>query len=103
MYNVGYNFDRFRRMNERKRYSAEVSFSTDTLCFPAMIRNLSKGGALIASDRLPTMKVGTMIIITIPFAAKEGCVKTKGMIIWAENGQFGIEFNGAHATGKNPS
>ena len=96
MYNVARSFDRHKRMSERKRYSAEVSFSTDTLCFPAMIRNLSKGGALLANEALPTMKVGTVIIIAIPFAAKEGCVKMKATVMWAENGQFGIEFNGAH-------
>ena len=82
-------------MSERKRYTAEVSFSTDNLCFPAMIRNLSKGGALIANDTLPKMKIGTVIIITIPFAIKEGCVKTKATVMWAEEGQFGVEFNGA--------
>lgn len=103
MYSVAGNFNRYKRMSERKRYSAEVSFSTDTLCFPAMIRNLSKGGALLGSDTLPKMKVGTEIIITIPFAVKDGCVKTKGMVMWAKNGQFGIEFNGAHPVGKNPS
>ena len=96
MYTVAHNFDQHKRRSERKRYSAEVSFSVDTSCFPAMIRNLSKGGALLANDTLPIMKVGTVIIITIPFAVKEGCFKTKGTVMWAENGQFGIEFNGAH-------
>jgi hypothetical protein len=90
-----YNLAQYRRMSERKMYSAEVSFSTDKFCFPAVIRNLSKGGALIENDAHPTMKVGNVIIISIPFQVKEGCVKMKATVMWAEKCQFGVKFNQA--------
>ena len=90
-----YNFAQYRIMSEKKMYSTEVSFSTNKFCFPAMIRSLSKGGALIENGAHPTMKVGTVIIISIPFQVKEGCVKMKATVMWAENGQFGVEFNQA--------
>lgn len=86
------DFDSLRRRNERRKYQAEVSFSADILCFPAMIENLSTGGALVSTKGLPTMMPGREIAITIPFAVKQGCVKRKAIVMWAEDGQFGIQF-----------
>ena len=82
----------FRRKSERKEYQAEISFSADTLCFPAMLRNVSTGGALLSTKGLPNMMPGKEIGITIPFAAREGCVKKKAVVMWSEEGQFGIQF-----------
>jgi hypothetical protein len=87
-----YNFDGYRRINERKNYHKEVSFSTESTIFPATIKNLSMGGALVGTSRIPKMKKGAKIIITIPFANKPGCMKRKAIVIWAENDQFGIQF-----------
>ena len=72
--------------------STEVSFSAGALCFPAMLENISVGGARVSNKGLPIMMPGTEIAITIPFAAKHGSVKRKATVMWAEDGQFGIQF-----------
>ena len=89
---VAVDFDSFRRKSERKAYQAEVSFAAGSLCFPAQIKNISSGGALLATTNLPIMKTGREITLTIPFALKQGNVKKKGTVMWAEDGHFGIQF-----------
>lgn len=87
-----YSFDSFRRRNERKEYQAEVSFAAGSMCFPAMLENISAGGAQLATSNLPIMKPGRTISVTIPFALKKGYVKKKGRVMWAEDDCFGIQF-----------
>ena len=89
---AAYNFDGYRRINERKNYHKEVSFSTEAMIFPATIKNLSMGGARVGTISIPKIKTGVEIIITIPFATKQGCMKRKAIVMWAENDQFGIQF-----------
>jgi hypothetical protein len=89
---TAYNFDGYRRTNERKNYQKEVSFSTESMIFPATIKNLSMGGALVSTPNILKIKTGVKIIITIPFANKLGCMKRKAIVMWAENDQFGIQF-----------
>ena len=84
--------DGFRRTSERKEYQTEVSFSAGTLFFPAMLVNVSTGGALLSTKGLPLMMPGSKVAVTIPFAAKEGSVKRKAAVMWAKDGQFGIQF-----------
>jgi hypothetical protein len=86
------NFDEIRRMNERKNYQKEVSFSTNSLILPATLKNVSMGGALVSTINLPKLKTGTEIIITVPFATQKGGIKRKAIVRWVENDQFGIEF-----------
>ena len=69
-----------------------VSFSTESMIFPATIKNLSMGGALVGTTSIPKIKTGIKIIITIPFANKPGCMKRKAIVMWAEKDQFGIQF-----------
>lgn len=89
---TAYNFDGYRRTNERINYQKDVSFSTDSMIFPATIKNLSMGGALVCTASIPQIKAGAKIIITIPFANKPGCMKRRAIVMWAENNQFGIQF-----------
>ena len=86
------NFDSYRRRSERKAYRAEVSFAAGSMCFTAMLENISSGGAQLATITLPLMKPGSSIAVTIPFALKKGYVKKKGQVMWAEDGCFGIQF-----------
>jgi hypothetical protein len=86
------NFDEIRRMNERKNYQKEVSFSTNSFILPATLKNVSMGGALVSTINLPKLKTGTEIIITVPFATQKGGIKRKAIVRWVENDQFGIEF-----------
>ena len=89
---TAYNFDEYRRRNDRKPYRAEVSFAAGSMCFPATLENISSGGAQLATTNLPLMKPGSSIAVTIPFALKKGYVKKKGRVMWAEDGCFGIQF-----------
>ena len=89
---TAFDFDGYRRTNERKKYRKDVSFSTESMIFPATIKNLSMGGALVGTTSIPKIKTGVKIIITIPFANKPGCLKRKAIVMWAESDQFGIQF-----------
>ncbi len=89
---AAYNFDGYRRLNERKSYQKEVSFSTGSKVFHATIKNLSRDGALLGTSGLSKLKIGEMIIISIPFANKQGCVKSKAIVMWAKKDKLGIQF-----------
>ncbi|WP_372682261.1 PilZ domain-containing protein [Desulfosarcina sp.] len=89
---AAYNFDGYRRLSIRKIYKKEVSFSTGSKVFSATIENLSRDGALLGTRNISKIKTGSMIIISIPFANKQGCVKSKAIVMWAENDKLGIQF-----------
>ena len=89
---AAYNFDGFRRLSVRKIYQKEVSFSTGSKVFPATIENLSRDGALLGTRCISKIKTGAIIIVSIPFANKQGCVKSKAVVMWAENDKLGIQF-----------
>ena len=89
---AAYDFDGYRRINGRKNYQKDVSYSTDSMIFPARIKDLSIGGARVGTISIPKIKAGVEIIITIPFATKQGCMKRKAIVMWADNDQFGIQF-----------
>lgn len=89
---TAYDFDGYRRINVRKNYQKEVSFAVDSRILPATVKNVSIGGALIAAFNIPKIKIGTEILISIPFALGNGSMKRKAKVKWVENDQFGIEF-----------
>jgi PilZ domain-containing protein len=89
---TAYNFDGYRRLAERRNYKKEVSFSMDLMIFPAVLNDLSIGGASVSTISLQKIKPGVKIIITIPFANKPGCIKRKAIVKWAKKDKFGIEF-----------
>ena len=89
---AAYNFDGYRRLSARKIYQKEVSFSIGAKVYPATIENLSRDGALLGTRSISTIKTGSMIIISIPFANKQGCVKSKAIVMWAEKDRLGIQF-----------
>jgi hypothetical protein len=89
---TAYNLDSYRRRSERKNYLKEVSFSTGSKIFPATIKNLSLGGAQISTRRISSVRKGAIIIISIPFAKKQGCMKSKAIVTWVKNDEFGIQF-----------
>jgi hypothetical protein len=88
-----YNFNRSRRLKERKNYQKEVFFSTGSMIFPGKIKNISMDGARVGSRNISKLKIGAEIFIAIPFSKKQGGIKRKAIVIWANNNQFGIKFN----------
>lgn len=90
---AGYNLNRSRRINERKDYQKEVLFSTGSVFFPGKIKNISKDGARVGSRDIPKLSPGVEIFIAIPFSKKQGSIKRKAIVMWANMYQFGIKFN----------
>lgn len=90
---AGYSFNRSRRIDERKTYKKEVFFSTGSIFFPGKIINLSKEGARIACRNIYNLQSGLEIFIAIPYSKKQGSIKLKAIVMWANMDQFGIKFN----------
>lgn len=89
---TAYDFEGYRRIDERKNYQKEVSFSIDSMIFQATIKNISMGGALVGTINIPILKIGTEIFIMVPFATRKGNMKRKAIIKWVDNDHFGIQF-----------
>jgi len=89
---VGYNLHRSRRINERKTFKKGVLFSTGPFFFPGKIINISKDGARIGSRNISNLKSGLEIFISIPYSKKQGGIKLKAIVMWANMNQFGIQF-----------
>lgn len=87
-----YNISAFKRKYERKAYKAEIYFSIKSKAYPAIIQNLSLGGARINHDGTLKISEGETITINIPFSNTERGVKRKAKIMWISDTQFGIEF-----------
>ena len=87
-----YNVNVFKRKHERKVYHAEVYFSIEAKAYPAKIRNLSMGGALIENHGFPKVLPGQTITINIPFEKTERNVKRRARVMWVSKTEFGIEF-----------
>lgn len=89
---AAYNFSRRRRVSSRKEYQTEVSFSVGAMCFSGMLENVSTGGALLLTQSVHFIKPGREIIITIPFAEKQGAIKKNAIVIRAEGKRIGVQF-----------
>lgn len=87
------DFKRNRRIYKRKNYRGEVVYSMGSMIFPGTIKNISPGGARIGSRNKFKFYAGSEIIVSIPYAKRQGCLKRKAIVIWAEKDQFGIKFN----------
>lgn len=81
-----------RRENIRKAYQQEVSLSVGAMVFPGKVKDISMGGAGLGRINLSKTKLPLKIIVTIPFAKKQGRLKRKAIVRWARDDQFGIQF-----------
>jgi hypothetical protein len=82
----------YKRKHERKDYNAEVYFSLDAKAYPALVQNISRGGASIKNEGVAKVEEGQEIIINIPFQNATKTVKRKARIVWVTDTHFGIEF-----------
>ena len=98
---AGYNLNRSRRIDERKDYQKEVLFSTGSIFFLGKIKNISKDGARVGSRNIPKLSPGVEIFIAIPLSKKQGSIKRKAIVMWANMDQFGIKFNKRKNVRKN--
>ena len=84
---LGYN-----RIHERKRYAAEIIFSHKGKAYSGSIKNISLGGAFIATSSVNQFSSGDLITLSIPFTSGKKHVKRKGRVQWLNNEGFAIEF-----------
>jgi len=87
-----YNIPGFKRKYERKDYNADIYFSFKSQAYPAVIRNISLGGALINHDSAPKIFEGEIITVNIPFSQTKQSVKRKAKVMWSFDTELGIEF-----------
>ena len=92
---MGARFDllRSRRNSERKDYQKDILFSVGSMVYPGKLYNISMGGASVGSRNTNKIKRGDEIIIAIPFANQAGGIKRRAIVMWVDDGQFGIQFN----------
>ena len=82
----------FKRIHERKIYTKEVTFSYKNRAYEGHIKNISLGGAFIATRSVNQFSTGDTITLSIPFTTGHKHVKRKGRIQWTNDEGFAIEF-----------
>ena len=82
----------FKRIHERKIYAKEVIFSHQHKAYEGRIKNISLGGAFIATRSVNQFSTGDTITLSIPFTTGRKHVKRKGRIQWTNDEGFAIEF-----------
>jgi hypothetical protein len=82
----------FRRVNERKRYDAEVVFSHSGRIFKGIVKDISLGGAQIKTYSARQFDKGDIITVILPFTSGHSNIKRRGRIVWLNTDGFGIEF-----------
>jgi len=81
-----------RRKHERKIYKNDIVFSYKNHVYAGTIKNISLGGAFIATRTVNQFSVGDVITLSIPFTNGEKHVKRKARIEWHNNEGFAVEF-----------
>jgi len=82
----------FKRIHERKLYTTEVIFSHKDKAYAGRIKNISLGGAYIATSSVNQFSSGDVITLSIPFTTGQKHVKRRGRIQWMNNEGIAIEF-----------
>jgi hypothetical protein len=62
------------------------------MVFSGKCKNISMGGALISSRNLYNFIDGLEIFVAIPYAKRQGSIKTKAIVRWTKNDLLGIQF-----------
>jgi len=82
----------FKRTHERKDYNVEIIFSHKDKAYSGSIKNISIGGAFIATSSVNQFYSGELITLSIPFTTGKKHVKRKGRVQWLNDEGFAIEF-----------
>jgi hypothetical protein len=82
----------FKRIHARKLYATEIIFSHNHNAYAGHIKNISLGGAYIATSSVNQFSCGDTIILNIPFTTGQKYVKRKGRIQWKNDEGIAIEF-----------
>ena len=87
-----YNIPGFKRKHERKDYNKEIYYSVKSKAYPAVLHNISLGGALINHESVPNIFEGDIISVNIPFSKKKESVKRQAKVMWSYDKKVGIQF-----------
>lgn len=82
----------FKRIHERKTYTVDIIFSHKNNAYSGSIKNISLGGAYIATSSVNQFSSGDLITLSIPFTTGKKHVKRKGRVQWLNNEGFAVEF-----------
>ena len=75
----------------RKNCSETTFFTTETMVFEGLIKNISQQGVYIES--LLALPVGQIITVTVPSPRnKKQVIKIEGRVVWINQNGFGVHF-----------
>ena len=75
----------------RKNCSENTFFSTQTMVFEGLIKNISQEGVYIES--LLALPVGQIITVALPVTQKNATeVKVEARVVWTNQEGFGVQF-----------
>ncbi len=81
-----------KRRHERKDYGTNIVFAIKDRAYSGILKNISIGGAFIATSSVNQVSVGDVITINIPFTDGRKHIRRKGRIKWENNEGFAVEF-----------
>lgn len=82
----------YNRRNERKKYGVDIIFAYKGKIFRGIVKNLSLGGAFIATPNVNLFSKDDTITLNIPFTTGKKSLKKRGAIRWINNEGIAIEF-----------
>jgi hypothetical protein len=82
----------FRRRYERKNYNSEVIFSLQGKAYAGTLKDISIGGAFVATLSVNQVYKGDVITISIPFTDGRKNIKRRARVLWTSGEGFAIEF-----------
>ena len=81
-----------RRRHERKDYGTNIVFAIKDRAYSGLLKNISIGGAFIATSSVNQVSVGDVLTINIPFTDGRKHLRRKARIKWGNNEGFAVEF-----------
>lgn len=82
----------FRRKHERKEYGTNIVFAIKDHAYSGILKNISVGGAFIATASVNQLSIGQVVTISIPFTDGRKHVRRRARIEWQNNEGFAVEF-----------
>ncbi len=81
-----------KRRHERRDYGTNIVFAAKDRAYSGILKNISIGGAFIATSSVNQVSVGDVITINIPFTDGRKHIRRKARIKWENNEGFAAEF-----------
>lgn len=82
----------YKRQNQRKSYNTDIIFAHQNRAYNGTLRNVSVGGAFVATRDVNQVSGDDIVTITIPFTSGKKNVRRRGVVKWKNDEGFAIEF-----------